>query len=272
MPEGPEIKFEYDRIKGIKNHKLLKIEILSGRYIRHPLGKTFKQLCNLLPLQISDMGVKGKTIWWLFENNMGIVVTHGMSGGWKIDHSIQREYSGRWFQEKHDRVRFTFDNTTITFNDMRNFGTIRITTNKEELDTLLNELGPSILDQPTETAFWNRFVVKYNKKQIGYLLMEQSIISGIGNYLRADILWYAKISPYRTLESLSNKDKKQLYKYAISVPLYHYQFMKKHHEIFPEGREKTFIIYGQEKDPHGNQVVHEKMGARTIHWVPAYQK
>jgi hypothetical protein len=47
--------------------------------------------------------------------------------------------------------------------------------------------------------------------------------------------------------------------------------MKKHKQIFPEGREDTFLIYGKEKDPQGHPITAEKMGARTIHWVKAVQ-
>lgn len=273
MPEGPEIRFEFDRIKKIKGHVLEHIKILSGRYIRHPLGKEYKELVDRLPLKITKMGVKGKTIWWELENGMGIVVTHGMSGGWKIDGDIKREYSGRWFQDKHDRIQFTIDNAILYFNDMRNFGTIHITTNKEQLQKKLDSLGPSVLDHPTEKGFWERFSAKkYQKKPIGILLMEQELVAGIGNYLRADILWKARISPYRLYEDLSEEDKKNIYQSAIQHCQYHYNFMKKHGEIFPEGREATFLVYGKEKDPLGNPVTSEKMGPRTIHWVPSIQK
>lgn len=273
MPEGPEIRFEFDRIKKIKGHSLLEMEILSGRYIRHPFGKEYKDLLIALPLKITKMGVKGKMIWWEFENGMGIVVTHGMSGGWKVNGDIKKEYTGKWFQDKHDRIKFVTDNGGVIFNDLRNFGTIHITTNKEQLYEKLNSLGPSIIDHPTATQFWERFSgKKYQKKQIGILLMEQELVSGIGNYLRADILWKARISPYRLLQSLSEEEKQRIYQCAIEHSHYHYNFMKKHGEIYPEGREETFLIYGKEKDPLGNKVVSERMGARTIHWVPSIQK
>ena len=52
--------------------------------------------------------------------------------------------------------------------------------------------------------------------------MEQKVVCGVGNYARAEALWYAKISPHRTLFSLSEKDLQTLF-HACRVILYtHY--------------------------------------------------
>jgi DNA-formamidopyrimidine glycosylase len=274
MPEGPEIRFHYDQIKKIQGRVFHSIRILSGRYIRHPMGKDLTHLQDTLPQKIKHVGVKGKMIWWELENGMGIVVTHGMSGGWRWDRVPDKKIKidGMWYDEKYNRIEFNIGTEKLFFNDMRNFGTIHITTNREDLQTKINSLGPSVLDHPTETQFWERFLVaKHQKKKIGMLLMDQEIVSGIGNYLRADILWLSKISPYRLFKDLTDSERHNIYKHAISHSQHHYKFMKKHHMIYPEGREKTFLVYGKEKDPHGNIIVTERMGPRTIHWVPGYQ-
>ena len=47
--------------------------------------------------------------------------------------------------------------------------------------------------------------------------MNQSYLSGIGNYLKSEILYQSKISPYRKLESLNENDIEILYKNIIKI-------------------------------------------------------
>ena len=51
---------------------------------------------------------------------------------------------------------------------------------------------------------------RYEEKKIGNLIVDQKVISGIGNYLRADILYQSTISPYRTIKSLNEEDLKNI--------------------------------------------------------------
>lgn len=256
MPEGPEIRYEFDKIHKIQGMKMTELVGVS-----HKLP---------LPLKITEVGVKGKLVWWLFENGDGMVVSHGMTGGWIWDEEGGREYSGRWFQPKHNRVRFKFEKGPLLyFNDMRRFGKVVIGS-KEMVMRKVEALGPSVLERPTYQAFWGNF--KPSSRPIGVLLMDQGLVSGIGNYLRADILWLARVSPWKKFQHLTEKEKKDIWKASVRHALYHYNFMKKYGEIYPEGREKTFLVYGKKKDPNGLEVVAEKMGSRTIHWVPGWQE
>ena len=86
MPEGPEVKLFTDRLtREFLNKKVLKIEVLSGRYIRKPIenislinNKTFK-----------GINCKGKFIWFEFEDVI-VFNTLGMTGSWsrrKTDYS-----------------------------------------------------------------------------------------------------------------------------------------------------------------------------------------
>ena len=62
------------------------------------------------------------------------------------------------------------------------------------------------------TVFQEQFTKKKNlNKVIGIVLMDQKTISGIGNYLRADILWLSKISPFRKVNKLSDQEFKLIY-------------------------------------------------------------
>ena len=56
----------------------------------------------------------------------------------------------------------------------------------------------------TLEVFCNQILKKSNlDKAIGNVIVNQKIISGLGNYLRADILWLSKINPFKKVKKLS---------------------------------------------------------------------
>ncbi|CAM6003616.1 unnamed protein product [Sphagnum balticum] len=91
----------------------------------------------------------------------------------------------------------------MVFNDPRHFGTIKFTHKKADLDAKLKELGWDPLAYPYDTH--ERFITsrlasaKYANKTIGEVLMNQSLFAGVGNYIRAEALYEAGISPWRAM-------------------------------------------------------------------------
>ena len=59
------------------------------------------------------------------------------------------------------------------------------------------------------------------RSKIGAVLLDQKLIAGIGNYMRCDILWYAKLHYTRTIGSLTEKERLDLYN-AVKVLTFHY--------------------------------------------------
>ena len=145
----------------------------------------------------------------------------------------------------------------------------------------------------------NDFIKKTRKNlNVVKVLMDQNgIVSGIGNYLVAEILYDAKINPHKKLTDLTAKKILQLahsMKKIVKRAYYDNKtgymdnfknFMAKHKErvdknIFPNyhpdikiGTGFQFKVYGQETDPKGNKVKQDNIiKDRTIHWVPKIQK
>lgn len=265
MPEGPEIRFFYEEyIQPLKNKTLTQIAILSGRYIKHPNIPNYSYFKNLIPLQVIATGVKAKNVWILFENNTCLYFTHGMTG--------------RWTKNKddiHNRIQLKFKDDTLFFNDMRGFGTLTVMLSQEELNKRLNDSGLDVFTLTTKDKelFINTlFNDKTNNKMIGKILLEQTYISGLGNYLRAEILWDVFISPYRLMKDITQKEKESLFKSTLKIINYHYKYITKHKETYYPTREETFKVYFRDKDIYGNTVLHEKLGPQTIHWVKERQK
>jgi DNA-formamidopyrimidine glycosylase len=268
MPEGPEVKrMAYKLSRLMTNKKLLTVNILSGRYKIHEPPKNYSSFISELPSKVSKVFVKGKFIYVLFENNFYMWNTLGMTGKWSTK------------KNKYSHVEFIFKNTKIYFNDIRNFGTLRFSFNPKSIQHKLTIIGPDILELDTnEKYLLSRLQNIKTDKPIGELLLHQNLISGIGNYLRADILWYAKLSPYRKLKSLTNKNWTTLYNSIIQLAWFNYDFEKglklkkfKNIEFFKKYINIDFFIYQRDSDIYGNEVVRETLRLRTIHWCPKYQ-
>jgi formamidopyrimidine-DNA glycosylase len=120
-------------------------------------------------------------------------------------------------------------------------------------------------------------------KPIGIVLLDQKNISGIGNYLRADCLWLAKISPFRKVKDLSVGDLKKLF-YSVRLLIWgSYNYKKaiklkiiKKSDKLPSDYNRYFFVYDNDKDINGKYVTKEKLyegsQIRYIYWVKGYQK
>lgn len=118
---------------------------------------------------------------------------------------------------RHIRVVFTFSDTKkrvthLAFSDSRKFGTVVV----EKTDSLhterLSHLGP----EPLETEFtllrFKERVMKSPARAIKTVLMDQSIVAGIGNIYSDEMLHRAHILPTRNPKDLNETEWKQLYK------------------------------------------------------------
>jgi formamidopyrimidine-DNA glycosylase len=122
---------------------------------------------------------------------------------------------------KHINVEFTFNAGTLYFYDQLSYGTLK-ELSQSELESKLKKIGVDMGDP--ETTFDDFYDSLYKSpknlsKLIGNLIVNQKIISGVGNYLRADSLWAAKISPFRKLKDISKAELKKLY-HQIRILIY----------------------------------------------------
>lgn len=253
MPESPEVREYYNFIKSsLLNKTVTNIKILSGKY-----EKTPPENWNCLEKRLSDKNkvidivVKGKTIFIEIRCNdksIWLSFTHGMTGYWDTE------------KIKHSRILFSIENNLeIYYNDTRNFGKMNIYVNKIDYINAISHLGPDVLD---ENLTYDQFYSRINNKprsKIGAVLLDQKLIAGIGNYMRCDILWYAKLHYTRTIGSLTEKERLDLYN-AVKVLTFHYL----NHN---EDEDDYCLIYYKDHDTYGNNVNRTKWLGRTIHYV-----
>jgi endonuclease-8 len=286
MPEGPELKITTTFLKKHLLNKNITLEIIKGRYSRHPLKNLNKVK---FPLKVEDINVKGKFIYFTFHNTpITLWVTLGMSGHFILPGD--NDNSSPYTTDKHNNISINYENKKIWFQDYRNFGTFMFALTKEELDKKLLKIGLDILELDTKFEDFHSILRdKRNNNLIGETILEQKYISGVGNYCRSDSLYLAKINPFRKVKDLSDNEMKELFHWIRVVLFYHYNvkyglkhgiIKKKDLKLLPEefggnGKDYNFyfIVYAEKEDPFGNKVHRKKdKNGRTIHWVPEIQK
>jgi formamidopyrimidine-DNA glycosylase len=121
--------------------------------------------------------------------------------------------------DKSTRVIFSFtDGSKLYFNDQRKFGWIRLVPTLEipNID-FFKKVGP----EPLEADFnWQRLQERLQKRPnsgLKAVLLDQTIIAGIGNIYADEALWGAKLHPLRLIQSLADTEIKRLYKSIVAV-------------------------------------------------------
>ena len=264
MPEGGEVKIIGENLASMVSGKVLRsITPINGRYVKSAIPG----IEHFSPSKVVGVGVKGKLIFWILDCNAFLINTLGMTGSW----------SGR--ERKHARVKFEFEDGSVAyFEDARNFGTLKFLENKNLLIKKLNSLGPDMLSGNVSPEDFSTCISKKPAITICQAMLDQSLVCGIGNYVRAEALYRSKVNPHRLVGSLSTEELHSLCKTSADVLQEAY---KRYGASFrnyrkPDGERGEaadfFEAYGRKFDPHGNKVIREDDGAgRAIHWVPAVQ-
>jgi formamidopyrimidine-DNA glycosylase len=299
MPEINEVRHYADFIKSkLKNKNITQVNIINGRYKKHGPFKNYSHLINHLPLKVLDIKTKGKFMFIKFDHNIYLFVTLGLSGGWifktntdKVEHPTLLEYlkkdnidSYMNTSLKHLNIEFKSSHGSLYFYDTLSFGTLKVVDNEKELEKKLKSVGPDIMDESTDFKLFQDAITKSKnqKKVIGIVLMDQKTISGCGNYLRADILWLSKISPFRKVNKLSDEDLKKIFHNAKVLTWGQYnkkEAIKKKiltsKDKLPADYKRDFFVYYEDEDIHGNKVTKEELyegsQKRFIYWVKNIQ-
>ena len=268
MPEGPEVKLFGEQLAvSISGKTLVSVEVLSGRYTKSKMCGLDTMLSRL-PTKIIGVGVHGKFLYWINHNDVFVHNTLGMTGSWSN------------LETKHSRVKFNFENgISVFFNDQRNFGTLKMVPGRSNLIKKLESLGPDMLSQSVSGFLFESRLSDYPDKTLAEVLMNQKIVSGIGNYVKAESLYRSQLSPHRTVGSLDLHDFARLKKAIQTTMSESYRHGGATIQTYRgfDGKvgeyAQNFLVYNQKEDPHDNLVVREKtLDGRTTHWVPAVQK
>lgn len=213
MPELPEVQVVINFLeKEILNLKFKEIEIFIPKIIKNISIKDFKKY--IIDSKILSITRKGKYIILNLNNGVSWIVHLRMEGKFFINN--KNEYS----INKHTVALFELDNNkTLAFEDTRRFATFDIIQTKN-----INSFEPikKLSKDPIDESFnYNDLFQKLSKsnKKIKTALLDQTIISGIGNIYVDEILFDVKIHPQTIAKKIPLTQCEQIYNSAKRILL-----------------------------------------------------
>ena len=196
MPELPEVETVRNGLKNkVLNKKITDCKVLYNGIIAYPSEQKFiNQISNQV---IKDISRKGKFL--IFELDDYYLVSHlRMEGKYFIKEKNEN-------LNKHDHVIFFLnDKEELRYNDTRKFGKMHLVKKDELSKTPISNLGLEPWDESLTKEYLKEKLNK--KKAIKTLLLDQSIITGIGNIYADEILFLSKIHPETEGKNLTNKN------------------------------------------------------------------
>ncbi|UOQ46177.1 DNA-formamidopyrimidine glycosylase [Halobacillus salinarum] len=208
MPELPEVETVRKTLKQLVINKTIdQITVHWGNIIKRP--KDPMDFTRALHGQtIRDMKRKGKFL--LFELDDLTLVSHlRMEGKYSVQDSTTEPL-------KHTHVIFHFtDGTELRYQDVRKFGTMHIfEKGKEGESKPLSLLGPDPFDEAFTLDYFYRKLQK-TSRNIKAVLLDQSVIAGLGNIYVDEALYRAKIHPERIAKELTKQEAESIRQSSI---------------------------------------------------------
>ena len=208
MPEIAEVETVRNTLKKrILNKRIKKVEVYYEPMIESDID-AFKK--NLVGESFIDIKRRGK--WLIFETEHYYLLSHlRMEGKYFIKDKQE-------IKDKHEHVIFTFiDDTTLRYADTRKFGRMNLIL-KTEIDNTecIKKQGLEPGDKKLTADY---LLKKFAKKQlpIKTVLLDQTIISGLGNIYANEVLFAAGINPLTKACNLTKEDCERIVKRAEEI-------------------------------------------------------
>lgn len=221
MVEGPTAKAYAVKI----NREFIK-EIIKEIFTKS--RKVYVPLNELLGKKFSKAETYGKNILLFFEEFA--IRLHLMMFGaihiYKLDAPLLKPERQVRLLIKGERKKLVVYNAPI----------VEIDRKRKLIERLKNELGPDPLRQDWNREEAIRRIMKYKGEKIGVVLLDQSVIAGVGNILRNEILFKAKVNPERLVADLSKEEIEAIVKEVEELS-------KKFLELKLQGKRLKPILY-----------------------------
>ena len=206
MPEGPEIRRAADRLaEAVVGDRLV------SAWFAFPGLKRFER--RLAGRVIESIAPHGKALLTRFDNGWTMYSHNQLYGVWRITEAAQRPDTTRSL-----RVALETARSAILLYSASDVAIWR----SEELDAhpFLSRLGPDVLDPGLEEAAVATRLrdPRFAGRALGGLLLDQGFLAGMGNYLRSEVLFAARLRPRRRPRDLDAGELAALARELLAVP------------------------------------------------------
>ena len=272
MPELPEVETTVRDLKPqLIGRTIVTATIRWKRTIAVPRARAFgRDVCGYT---ITDITRRAKYLRFHLrkDDTIRYLFVHlRMTGGFRIDpcHAPR---------DKHMHVLFQLDDgRELRFRDTRKFGRMWFV---EDQVLVIGKLGPEPLEIK-EKDFVALFTGK--RRQLKPLLLDQTFIAGLGNIYVDESLWYARLHPLRSGDSLTRAERVRLYHAiqrvltrAIAVGGTSIDIMYTRVNGASGGFQDSLRAFDREKRPCrrcGTPILKTTVGQRGTHYCPKCQR
>lgn len=225
---------------------------------------------------ITGVDRRGKYLLVRFDHHLTLVSHLRMEGKYQLAINAAQplpRFVHVWFD-------FT-DGSQLRYLDMRKFGRMQLcdTDNVAASVPGIAAMGP----EPTATdfdaaAFYQ--TLKRHKKPIKSVLLDQSVVAGVGNIYADETLWRAKINPEQPAATLTRKEATRLHDEIIAIMAEAIELGGTSVHTFVDangnrgGFQTHLRVYDREGTPCpvcGTTIVKIKVGQRGTHYCPHCQ-
>ncbi len=273
MPELPEIETMRRAIRpGVMGRRITAVEVRQPKVVADLDATEFAN--RLLGRTFTDLTRRGKAIVAWMDDGQRMVMRMGMTGCVVVaphDHP----------EDRHTHIVISLDDgDELRFSDMRRFGRFWLFRADDEDTSGIRNLGPEP-DDPALTAEYLEERLGGCRRAIKTCLLDQSVVTGIGNIYSDEILFECGIDPSCQAYRLDRADWEKL---ADEIPRC-MRFFVENNEMSPDewlesmGREyrnTPYIrIYGHSGEPCpvcGTTLVRKVVGGRSSVSCPMCQR
>jgi formamidopyrimidine-DNA glycosylase len=213
MPELPEVEVVRRGLAAhVTGRTITAVRVHHPRAVRRHEAGPADLTARLLDTQITGTGRRGKYLWLTLDDGSALVVHLGMSGQMLL---------GELPNENHLRIAALLDDgTAVSFVDQRTFGgwmlADLVTVDGTDVPVPVAHLARDPLD-PNFNRDGVVTVLRRKHSEIKRQLLDQTVVSGIGNIYADEALWRTRINGARLASSLSRAKLAELLDAAAEV-------------------------------------------------------
>lgn len=263
MPEGPEIRRAADRLAAA-----IVGEPLRAAWFAFPALKPYET--SLVGHRIEAIVPHGKALLTRFDHGWTLYSHNQLYGVWKIAQAGERPESTRSL-----RVALETDRSAILLYSASDITMWR--SDDIHRHPFLIKLGPDVLDPTLHAATVAKRLQepRFRGRALAALLLDQSFLAGMGNYLRSEVLFAAGLRPERTPADLTPPQTRALAGELLAIPRRSYAtrgiepangMREDYLTDTPEGF--RFLVFDREGEacPQcGARIVRQENGARRLY-------
>ncbi|MBS4208797.1 DNA-formamidopyrimidine glycosylase [Bacillus sp. FJAT-50079] len=274
MPELPEVEtMRRSLIELVKGKTIEDVVIHWPKIIKYPLE--IEQFIDALQGQtIDDIDRKGKFLIFMLDDYS--LVSHlRMEGNYRLARRGDE-------QDKHVHVLFRFtDGTELRYRDVRKFGTMHLfAKGTEHAELPLSKLGPEPFSNEFSDVYFKERLMK-TERVIKAVLLDQTVVTGLGNIYVDEVLFRSNIHPGRVASSLTDDEIALLRKQAVETLQESIQAggssVNTYMNSFGESGtyQELLLVYGRQGEECkqcGTPLEKMKLAGRGTHFCPVCQK